>query len=159
MRFRLFTTMSIGLLAAACQTSYQQQAARPPAPVTPPISTAAYSTSEQACNDYGFSTGSGPFDRCVQRERAARAAGRVNQNYAEARLTADARDACSSYGLEPGMRYDRCVAREMEQRVYRESASQPAPMYRTDSAGTRFDSEGYRVDAKGHRLSRAPAFR
>ena len=148
----------MGLLAAACQSPYQQQSARAPAPVTPPT-TAAYSTSEQACNDYGFSTGSAAFDRCVQRERSARAAGRVNQNYAEARLTADARDACSSYGVEPGMRYDRCVAREIEQRVYRESASQPAQIYRTDSAGTRFDSEGYRVDANGHRLARAPSFR
>jgi len=158
MRFRLLTTISIGLLSAACQSPYQQQTARPP-PVTPPISTAAYSTSEQACNDYGFSTGSGAFDRCVQRERSARAAGRVNQTYAEARLTADARDACSSYGVEPGMRYDRCVAREIEQRVYREGASQPAQMYRTDQYGTRFDSEGYRVDANGHRLARAPSFR
>ena len=67
MRFRLLTTISIGLLSAACQSPYQQQTARPP-PVTPPISTAAYSTSEQACNDYGFSTGSGAFDRCVQRK-------------------------------------------------------------------------------------------
>jgi hypothetical protein len=157
MRFRLLTTISIGLLSAACQSPYQQQAARLP-PVTPPISTAAYSTSEQACNDYGFATGSGAFDRCVQRERAARAAGRVNQSYAEARLTADARDACSSYGLEPGMRYDRCVAREIEQRVYRGGASQPAQVYRTDASGNRFDSDGYRVDANGHRLARAPSF-
>jgi hypothetical protein len=152
MRFRLLTTISIGLLSAACQSPYQQQAARGPGPMTPPISTAAYSTSEQACSDYGFTTGSGSFDRCVQRERSARAAGRVNQNYAEARLTADARDACSSYGLEPGMRYDRCVAREIEQRSYRDGASHPAPMYRTDQYGNRFDSEGYRVDANGYRM-------
>jgi hypothetical protein len=152
MRFRLLTTISIGLLSAACQSPYQQQAARGPGPMTPPISTAAYSTSEQACNDYGFSTGSGAFDRCVQRERSARAAGRVNQNYAEARLSADARDACSSYGVEPGMRYDRCVAREIEQRGYRDGASRPAPMYRTDQYGNRLDSEGYRVDANGYRM-------
>jgi hypothetical protein len=155
MRFRLLTTISIGLLSAACQSPYQQQTARAPAPLTPPISTAAYSTSDQACNDYGFSVGSAAFDRCVQRERSARAAGRVSRNYAEARLTADARDACSSYGLEPGMRYDRCVAREIENRGYREGASQPAPMYRTDQYGNRFDSEGHRVDANGYRLSRS----
>src|SRR3954462_13469714 len=83
MRFRLFTTISIGLLSAACQSPYQQTAWHP-APVTPPISTAGYSTSEQACNDYGFNPGTGAFDRCVQRERYARAAGRVHQNYAEA---------------------------------------------------------------------------
>ena len=155
MRFRLLTTISIGLLSAACQGPYQQQSARSPAPMTPPISTAAYSSSEQACGDYGFSAGSGAFDRCVQRERSARAAGRVNQNYAEARLTADARDACSSYGVEPGMRYDRCVTREMEQRAYREGAGQPAQMYRIDQYGNRIDSEGYRVDANGYRMSRS----
>jgi hypothetical protein len=154
MRLRLLTTISIGLLSAACQSPYQQTA-RYPGPATPPISTAGYSTSEQACSDYGFNSGSGAFDRCVQRERSARAAGRVNQNYAEARLTADARDACSSYGLEPGMRYDRCVAREIEQRGYREGVAQPAQMYRTDQYGNRYDAEGHRVDANGYRMSRS----
>ena len=86
MRFRLLTTISIGLLSAACQSPYQQQSARGPAPMTPPISTAAYSTSEQACVDYGFPAGTVGFDRCVQRERAARSAGRVNRDYAEARV-------------------------------------------------------------------------
>jgi hypothetical protein len=154
MRLRLLTTISIGLLSAACQSPYPQTA-RAPGPVTPPISTAAYSTSEQACNDYGFNTGTGAFDRCVQRERSARAAGRVDRNYAQARLTSDARDACSSYGLEPGMRYDRCVAREMEQRGYRDGATHQGQMYRTDQYGNRFDSEGYRVDANGYRMSRS----
>jgi hypothetical protein len=154
MRLRLLTTISIGLLSAACQSPYQQTA-RPAPPVTPPISTAAYSTSEQACNDYGFNTGTGPFDRCVQRERSARAAGRVQQNYAEARLNADARDACSSYGLEPGMRYDRCVAREIDHRSYRDGDMQRPQMYRTDQYGNRFDAEGYRVDVNGHRLPRS----
>src|SRR5205085_9439597 len=114
--------------------------ARYPGPITPPVSTAVYSTSEQACADYGFSIGTGAFDRCVQRERSARAAGRVHQNYAEARLTSDARDACSSYGLEPGMRYDRCVAREIEQRGYRDGTTHPTQMYRPDQYGHRFDS-------------------
>lgn len=155
MRFRLLTTISIGLLSAACQSPYQQQA-RYPGPVTPPIvSVTAYSTSEQACTDYGFNAGTGAFDRCVQRERSARSAGRVNRDYAQARLTADARDACSSYGLEAGMRYDRCVAREIEARGYVEVGTQPAQMYRTDQYGNRFDSEGYRVDVNGRRMARS----
>ena len=155
MRLRLLTTISIGLLSAACQSPYQQSARVPP-PATPPISTAAYSTSEQACNEYGFPPGTVGFDRCVQRERAARSTGRVNRDYAEARLSNDARDACSSYGLDAGSaRYDRCVGREIEARGYRESASQPAPMYRIDQYGNRFDSDGYRVDANGYRMSRS----
>jgi hypothetical protein len=154
MRLRLLSTLSIGLLSAACQGPYQQTS-RGPGPVTPPISTAAYSTSEQACNEYGFNTGTGAFDRCVQRERSARAAGRAPQNYTEARLSADAREACSSYGLEPGMRYDRCVAREIEHRGYRDGATSQTQMYRTDQYGNRFDSEGYRVDANGYRVPRS----
>ena len=39
------------------------------------------------------------------------------RDYAEAQLTADARDACYSYGLEPGTSpYDRCVGRELDAR-------------------------------------------
>ncbi len=154
MRFRLLTTISIGLLSAACQSPYQQQA-RYPGPATPPMSTVAYSTSEQACTDYGFSAGTGAFDRCVQRERSSRSAGRVNRDYAQARLTADARDACTSYGLEAGMRYDRCVAREIEARGHVEAGAYPTQTYRTDQYGNRFDSEGYRVDASGRRMARS----
>lgn len=155
MHFRLLTTISIGLLSAACQAPYQQTA-RGPGPMAPPMSAAGYSSSEQACADYGFPGGSVGFDRCVQRERAARSAGRVNRDYAAARLTNDARQACASYGLDVGSaRYDRCVGNELDARGYRESASQPAPMYRTDQYGNRVDSEGYRVDANGYRMSRS----
>jgi hypothetical protein len=150
--------MSVGLLAAACQPVQQPypQSARGPAPMAPPMSTAGYSASDQACAEYGFPGGSAGFDRCVQRERAARSTGRVSRDYAEARLTADARGACSSYGLDAGSaRYDRCVSREMDARGYRENANQPGPTYRVDHYGNRVDSEGYRVDANGYRMPRS----
>jgi hypothetical protein len=150
MRFRLLTTISIGFLAAACQAPYQQRAS---APMPPPVSTASYSTSEQACSDYGFNRGSVEFDRCVSRERSARSMGRVDRNYAEARMNGDARDACTSYGLEPGsMRYNNCVNREVDARAYRESDVRSAPSYRVDQNGNRFDTAGYRVDAYGNRM-------
>ena len=153
MRLALFTTLSVGLLSAACQSPYQQSASAPYG--TPPISTAAYSTSEQACADYGFSSNTMAFDRCVQRERAARSAGRVNRDYSQAMLTNDARSACASYGLTVGSaRFDNCVGREVDARGYRESAYQPAPMHRIDQYGNRTDSEGYSVDANGYRVSR-----
>jgi hypothetical protein len=45
-------------------------------------------------------------------------------DYAAARLNADARDACYSYGLVPGSApYDRCVGREIEARRYRDQAA------------------------------------
>jgi len=95
------------------------------------------------------------FDRCVQRERAARSAGRVNRDYSQAMLTNDARSACASYGLTVGSaRFDNCVGREIDARGYRESAYQPAPMHRIDQYGNRIDSEGYSVDANGYRMSR-----
>jgi hypothetical protein len=155
MRLALLTTLSVGLLSAACQSPYQQSAGAPYG--TPPVSTAAYSTSEQACADYGFPTNTMGFDRCVQRERAARSAGRVNRDYSQAMLTNDARSACASYGLTVGSaRFDNCVGREVDARGYRESAYQsaPMPMYRTDQYGNRIDSEGYSVDANGYRMSR-----
>ena len=154
MRFALLTTISIGLLSAACGSPYQQSARAPYG--AQPISTAAYSSSEQTCSNYGISGNTESFDRCVQRERAARSAGRVNRDYSQALLTNDARNACSSYGLSAGSAgYDRCVGREIDARGYRETTNQPAPMYRMDQYGNRIDSEGYRVDANGYRMSRS----
>lgn len=41
-------------------------------------------------------------------------------NYSQARLTSDARNACSSYGLTAGSsRYNQCVQREIDARTYR----------------------------------------
>jgi len=43
--------------------------------------------------------------------------GRMAANYAEARIAADAQEACLSYGLVRGSdRYDRCVQREISYR-------------------------------------------
>jgi len=176
MRFALLTTLSIGLLTAACQTPYQQSVRVPP-PTGPQLAAGAYS-SEQTCSDYGFSSNTAAFGSCVQRERAARASGRVSRDYAQATLTNDARSACASYGLDIGSaRFENCVQREVDARSYRDSSyqaaptyrtdqygnrigpdgyrvSQTAPMYRTDQYGNRIDSEGYRVDANGYRMPR-----
>lgn len=156
MHIRLFATLSLGLIAAACQAPYQQDARRSgPAPLSPPSYTVGYSSSQQACADYGFTPGTTSFDRCVSGERAARSTGRVNRDYSQARLASDARQACSSYGLAPSSgRYDQCVQREIDARGYRDATYQEnAAMHRTDQYGNRIDSEGYRIDASGHRLA------
>lgn len=159
MRMQLLATVAVGLLAAACQSSTNQNAAYRGSPYG---STAM--SSEQACVDYGFPVGTNGYNLCVTRERAARASGRAPQDYAEARVTADARSACNSYGLDAGSdRYNRCVSREVDARVYRTSVSQSgAATYRTDQYGYRVDTEGYRVDANGYRLQQsstpAPAY-
>ena len=164
----LLAATSLGLLAAACAGPYDRQAAVP-------SYTRAQSLSERNCFDYGFTPGTAPFQRCVQREAQAREAGRVNQDYAEARLLEDASNACYDYGLERGtQRYDNCVTREVDARRYRGQSEMPAPSasytavhsatraptpdvgYRTATTGTTAfqDEFGFRYDAEGNRLDR-----
>jgi hypothetical protein len=145
------TVISLALLSAACGSPDPQSANRYNTGPTP--SGYIYASSEQACADYGFVSGSASFERCVSRERAARSAGRMTQTYEQSRLTIDAQNACASYGLDAGSsRYDRCVGREIDARGWRAEAVVSAPMYRTDRYGYRIDSEGYRVDADGYRI-------
>ena len=161
MRTHLFTAITLGLLVAACQPSNQGLSTAPQSP--PPAYAANYpsaayaaggASSGQVCADYGFSPGTAAFENCVSRERAARSAGRVNRDYAEARLADDARNACASYGLQANSRgYNQCIGREIDARRY-QGSSQAAPAYRTDQYGNRIDSQGYRIDANGNRLPR-----
>ena len=154
MRVRILATISLGLLSAACQGTYSQNA---PGAAAPAYGN-TYQSSSAACADYGFSAGTTSFNQCVAREQQARAAGRVNRDYAATQLTADARSACSSYGLAAGTAsYDRCVSREADARTYRDGAAQPGPAYYTDQNGNRVDAQGYRVDANGYRMASQPA--
>jgi hypothetical protein len=155
MRVRILATISLGLLSAACQGSYSQNAPSAGAPAYGNM----YQSASAACADYGFHAGTTSFNQCIAREQQARAAGRVNRDYAVAQLTADARGACSSYGLAAGTAsYDRCVSREVDARTYRDAAAQPAyypaasPAYRMDQYNNRVDAQGYHVDSAGHRL-------
>jgi hypothetical protein len=150
MRVQILATISLGLLSAACQGTYSQNA---PGAAAPAYGN-AYQSSSAACLDYGFPAGTTSFNQCVAREQQARAAGRVNRDYAATQLTADARGACSSYGLAAGTAsYDRCVSREVDARTYRDAAAQPGPAYYTDQNGNRVDAQGYRVDANGYRMA------
>ena len=156
MRVRILATISLGLLSAACQGTYSQNA---PGAAAPAYGN-TYQSSSAACADYGFSAGTTSFNQCVAREQQARAAGRVNRDYAATQLTADARGACSSYGLAAGTAsYDRCVSREVDARTYRDGVAQPGPAYYTDQNGNRVDAQGYRVDANGYRIAgQAPPY-
>lgn len=150
MRVQILATMSLGLLSAACQGTYSQNA---PGAAAPAYGN-TYQSSSAACADYGFPAGTTSFNQCVAREQQARAAGRMNRDYAAAQLSADARGACSSYGLAAGTAsYDRCVSREVDARTYRGAAVQPGPAYYTDQNGNRVDAQGYRVDANGYRMA------
>ena len=170
-RTKLFIALSFGLLAAACANPYDRQATVPS-----PARSVVLTASEINCVDYGFVAGTSSYARCVDRESQMRALGRVNRDYAEARLSEDARDACYSYGLEPGsLRYNSCVSREFDARRYRDAAYvvpvpayAPAPppeayvdrrvettgipVYR-DEYGFRYDDQGNRVDARGRIIS------
>lgn len=151
MRIRTLAAISIGLLSAACQGSYSQNTPS----AAPPVYGNTSLSASAACADYGFRRGTPSFEQCVSRERQARAAGRMNRDYAAAQLTADARAACSSYGLIVATAtYDRCVSREVDARSWRAEAAAPATTYATDQNGYRVDAQGYRVDAAyGHRIA------
>ncbi|MBI3197313.1 MAG: hypothetical protein HYZ40_07350 [Rhodospirillales bacterium] len=153
MNARFAMALSVGLLAAACQSPQQTRYITPSGP--PTMSSAVFWSSEQACIDYGFTPGTTAYGNCVSRERAARAGGRVSADYAEVNLARDAQDACYSYGLQPRTAaFDRCVGREVDARRYRSEAVAPTyPPYRYDRYGYRIDAQGYRVDADGYRLA------
>jgi hypothetical protein len=151
MRVRILATISLGLLSAACQGTYSENA---PGAAVPAYGN-TYQSSSAACAAYGYRAGTTTFNQCVvAHEQQAFATGRVNRDYAANQLTADARSACSSYGLPAGTAsYDRCVSREVDARNYRDAAAQPGPAYYTDQNGNRADAQGYRVDANGYRIA------
>ena len=175
MRLRILTTVSLGLLAAACQNTDTTR-------ISAASGSGLYASSNQACVDYGFVPNTAAYSRCVSSEQQARASYRATPGYAPAMISNDARNACYSYGLTVGSApYDRCVSREIDARTYRDTAAVPAyrvdaqgyrvdangyrlqtsaapvPAYRTDAAGYRIDAEGYRVDGNGYRLAGQPA--
>lgn len=150
MRARTLATISIGLLAAACQAPYNQNTRT----ANMPAGGSSYQASTAACSDYGFRPGTASFNQCVAGEQQARAAGRVNRDYTPVQLTVDARNACNSYGLTAGTAsWDRCVNREVEARSYRVDTATPGGTYYTDQYGYQVDSQGYRVDANGVRMA------
>jgi len=136
---KLWAAVSIGFVAAACAGPYDRQA------TTPYYASATMTQSERNCLDYGFAGGTDAYNRCVQRDTNARAAGRVNRDYAEARLVDDSRNACYSYGLTQGsQRYDNCVTREVDARRYREQGQVYAPaVYTTAYTPAPTYSPGY----------------
>jgi hypothetical protein len=164
MRFHLFTVTTLGLLAAACQPYDQGLSGTPQSPSAayasnyPSTAYAGAPSSGQVCADYGFSSGTAAFNRCVVQEQAARSSGRVSRDYTEARLTNDARNACASYGLQPSSGwYGQCVSREVDARRY-QGTSQSTAAYQVDQYGNRIDAQGYRVDANGYRLPQQSSY-
>ena len=169
-RIALFAVVAVGLSATACSYSSTSTAAIPASPGPVVVN----SPSAAACVDYGFVPGTIAYNRCIEREHAARTSGRVARGYAEAQLATDARDACISYGLDPvGGAFNRCVAHEMDVRRYRaDQAYVPADVYPQpayappapppppagvqafrDEYGFRYDGQGNRIDARGNIIS------
>ncbi len=100
----LCVVLIAGALAAACSTT-ERRTVVVPAPV------------DDSCTYYGYAPGTEAYRICVDRERAARARGRMAATYARERIIADSQEACSSYGLVRGTdRYERCVQREVSYR-------------------------------------------
>ena len=176
---KFLATLSLGLLVAACAQPYQQQAAAPyGTPYYPAQSNnqRALSMSAQNCIDYGFTSPSANYDRCVQREMRSREQGRVARDYDQNRRVQDATAACYDFGIErQSQRFENCVNREVDARRYREQGAAPAPVYyQTQPAPTPYyapqpvyapqpayaqptpgpmrDEFGFRYDGEGNRL-------
>ena len=105
MKYRgLCVVLIAGALAAACSTT-ETRTVVVPQPV------------DDSCTYYGYQPGTEGYRVCIDRERAARARGRMAGTYARERIVADSQDACGSYGLVRGTdRFDRCVQREVSYR-------------------------------------------
>ena len=80
--------------------------------------TRTYVVENDVCADaYGFKVSSPEYRLCRDREAASRRGGRVSPSYAEARIVADSRAACQSYGLHPySDAFERCVRYEHDAR-------------------------------------------
>jgi hypothetical protein len=148
---KFLVVMAAGLSAAACSsttTTYERPSAY------------RISGSEQACLDYGFVAGTDAYNRCVSREAAARAQGRVPVTYTVASLEADARNACYSYGLTPGSStYNRCVGREIDARRYRDQATYyPATTYPAPATTTTYYASGYPASTTTVTYTPTPAY-
>ena len=93
-----------GALAAACSTTETRTVVAP-------------QQVDDSCTYYGYQPGTEGYRVCIDRERAARARGRMAATYARDRIVADSQDACMSYGLVRGTdRFERCVQREVNYR-------------------------------------------
>ncbi len=165
-RITLLAVAAVGLSTAACSYSSTTTAQVPASPGPVLVN----SPSAAACIEYGFVPNTIAYNRCVEREHAARVAGRMARGYAEAQLTADAQAACTSYGLPSTSAYfATCVDREMAARRYHEQAAvgdtftQPEPpapppppagvqAFR-DEYGFRYDGQGNRLDKYGNIIS------
>ena len=67
MRLRILTTVSVGLLAAACQNTTNTSG------ISAATGSGLYASSNQACVDYGFVPNTAAYSRCVSSEQQARA--------------------------------------------------------------------------------------
>jgi hypothetical protein len=95
--------IGLALAAGACAVEHKT--------VVVPVAT------DDPCTRYGFTASSADYASCQARIAEQRRAGRVAATYGDARITADAQVACTSYGIPRGTaQYDRCVQDEFAAR-------------------------------------------
>lgn len=91
----------VAIAAAACATEHRTQVV----------------VADDACTRYGFTASTADYVRCQDQLAAQRRLGRVAIGYDNARILADSRGACESYGIAPGAAtFDRCVQDEFAAR-------------------------------------------
>jgi hypothetical protein len=102
--------MVLGLVLTAGACAVEHKTVVVPAPT-------AVATVDDPCTRYGFTASTADYVSCQARLAEQRRAGRVAVTYGDARITADAQVACSSYGIPRGTaQYNRCVQDEFAAR-------------------------------------------
>lgn len=115
----------------------------------------------QVATCYGIAPAAQEIDQCavVVRQTPTRQAQlaprpQVDRQIASNQIAVELRDACLSYGLDPGSTlYRNCLVREADVRRPADYASHfTQPGYRYDQNGNRVDGQGYLVDRNGTRI-------
>ena len=126
-RMQLVTVVAVGLVATGCTYNSTTQAVVPAGPLT---------ASEQACLDYGFTPGTGAYERCVGREIDAR-------RYREEAYVAPVSTTVVYTTPAPAYAYVPPVPPQPPAGVQ---------AFR-DEYGFRYDGQGNRIDARGNIIS------
>lgn len=106
-RTKLFICAALGVIGASAVAL----AAQPNPPVSVPIK------AERACAQQGVTRHTMAYEQCMSRVTRAFEWGEPEMAYTLARIAADARSTCLSYGKEPQtLGYEACVSNEMDAR-------------------------------------------
>lgn len=114
---------------------------------------ACVTSQPQVATCYGIAPAAREMDQCAV-VRQTPVAHQADRQASQSQLASEVRDACMSYGFDPGTTlYRNCLVREADVRRPTDYAGHfTQPTFRYDQNGNRVDSQGYLVDRYGQRI-------